>query len=255
MADDTGTEQPQNEATEEGSSSPPSPPDVSEQVAALTQEFQSFRDQVIPPSPQGADLYDNLAGQPPVQGPPQYQEPGYAPPQPQQPQGQPQQGYDPYAADPYGDPYGDPYMQQGQPPQAAPLDEQVRERVAEYMGPALQQMEEDRRRGQINQLAERFPEIKNQDVQDAIADRLGPMADRYGNPMLMTDPDLIEAVLIAERTTRESAGEVPAEQGANQGAPLETRSGAAAPEAEESPEDQIRQGILNAAGKRDLFTS
>ncbi len=248
MADDTGTEQPQNEAPEEGSA-PPTPPDVSEQVTALTKEFQSFRDQVIPPQ-QETDIYQNLAGQTPEQGQPQYQDPGYAPPQPPQPGYDPNQpGYDPYGMDGQYDPY-----MQGQPPQVDPLDAQVRERVAEYMTPALQQMEEDRRRSQLTDLAGRFPELKETDFQESLADRLGPLAERYGNPMLMTDPDLIEAVLIAERSTRQSAGEVPAETGANQGAPLETRSGAAAPEAEESPEDQIRQGIMQAAGKRDLFT-
>jgi hypothetical protein len=135
-----------------------------------------------------------------------------------------------------------------------PLESIISERVAEALNPVLGAIEQDRRRGQLDKLASDHPELLDRDYQEAITDRLAPLADRYGNEMILTDPDLVEAVLVAEKAARASAAEVPAEQAANQGARLESAVVASSPEAQMTPEQEIEKSILAARGGGDAFT-
>lgn len=207
-------------------------PDVSSQLQALTQEFQDFRSQVLPQQPE-QPVYDQLAGY------------GQQPFTPSAGEGQQQ----------YVDPGYDPSVE------ADPYEETIRERVAEATFPILQTIEMDRRRDRLDSLAQTHPELKDRDFQEAITDRLAPMAERYGNEMILTDPDLIETALIAEKAARATANEVPAEQAVTQGARVESNAGAAAPEAELTPEQEIELGMLRTARRqapsgpvRDIFT-
>jgi hypothetical protein len=134
------------------------------------------------------------------------------------------------------------------------LESIISERVAEALNPVLGAIEQDRRRGQLDKLASDHPELLDRDYQEAITDRLAPLADRYGNEMILTDPDLVEAVLVAEKAARASAAEVPAEQAANQGARLESAVVASSPEAQMTPEQEIEKSILAARGGGDAFT-
>jgi hypothetical protein len=192
------------------------PPDVSEQLAALSRDVQALAQgrqpgQVDPDQ----DLYDQLAGSP--------ADPGY-----DSQEGQHQQ------------------QAPGEQPQEQtdPFEELIRERVAEATYPILMGIETDRRRSRLESIAEAHPELRQPEFQDAIADRLQPLADRYGNEMILTDPDLIEQNLLAILAQRASAGEVPAEQAAARGGNIERNAGASAPAADRSPEDQIKQGIM-----------
>lgn len=197
-------------------------PDLGEQMAALMQEVQGLRATVSPEQePSAENLYEQLAGIGEPEGEYGAQEPASAE----------------FAAQ-----------------ESDPFDEIIRERVAEVVSPLIGALESDRRRSQLDSLAERHPEILERDMQEAITDRLGEVAERYGNEMILTDPALVEAVLIAEKAARASAAEVPAEEAATQGAALETAAGAAAQEQPLTPEETIKQGILAAGGGQDLFT-
>jgi hypothetical protein len=194
------------------------PPDVSEQLAALSRDVQALAQGRQPgTAEQAQDLYDQLSGGDPGIGPEgEYQQQG----QVEQPQSQ-----------------------------ADPFEELIRERVAEATYPILMGIETDRRRARLESIAEAHPELRQPEFQDAIADRLQPLADRYGNEMILTDPDLIEQNLLAIKAERATAAEVPAEQGAQRGGNIERNAGATAPAAELSPEDQIKQGIITDGGR------
>jgi hypothetical protein len=209
-------------ATEQGQEQGQAP-DVSEQLAALRADVQAIS-QGRAPDDGGAsqDLYDQLAGSP--------ADPGYdsqegAPAQGEQPQGEPD-----------------------------PFEDLIRERVAEATYPILMGIETDRRRTRLESIAEAHPELRTSEFQDAIADRLQPLADRYGNEMILTDPDLIEQNLLAIKAERATAAETPAEQAAARGGNIERNAGASAPTADLSPEDQIKQGIMgDGPGKTNPF--
>lgn len=212
--------QPEPEAQET-----PQAPDLNEQLAALNQEMQAIRSALPAQEPEPEyDLYDRLTNSAlePEEG------------------AQTAQGYENPAF--------------GEPGQVDPFDALIRERVAEAVVPIQQQYEMDKRRGQLNDLAQTHPELLETEYQEAIADRLAPLVDRYGDEMLLTDPMQVEMALIAIKAERASAAEVPAEQAANQGARLETAASATTPQAQESPEDQIKRGILSAGGGRSAFT-
>lgn len=200
-------------------------PDLSEQVTALQQEIAALRGEVAPEPAESSDLYTQLSGAP--EGEPA----GYAP------EGEYlEPGYD------YGQEQDDPF------------EEAIRERVAEAMSPILESIETDRRRGQLEEVAEKHPELRDEATQQAIAARLAPLAERYGNELILTDPELVEATLVSIKAAQATASEVPAEQAVAQGARLETAAGAANPQAESTPEEQIKQGVLGHRGGGDAFT-
>jgi hypothetical protein len=193
-----------------------SAPDINEQIAALRTDVQALRQGEQPP--EDADLYERLAG---------YSEEDA--------------GYD---AEEDG---------QGQRVQVDPFEQMVRERVAEAMYPVQMGIEQDRRRQALEGIASDHPELRTPEMQEAIADRLEPLAQRYGNEMILTDPDLILQNLLAIKAERATASEVPAEQAAQRGQGIERATGASAPEAPESAEDAIRKGILGASNAGSAF--
>lgn len=222
VSDEGNTQEPEVQAQEPAQEAGGTP-DLSEQLAALSQEVTALRGSLNPESEQETDLYAQLARQAGQDDEGTAQGDAQA-------QGQPGAGYD------------------------DPFDAIIRERVAEATYPIFAQMEQDRRRAQLEDVAERHPELLDRSVQDTITDRLEAIAERYGNDMILTDPELVEALLIAEKAAQTSASEVPAEQAVNQGARLESARGASATEAPLTPEDQIKQGVLGIRGGGDLFT-
>jgi hypothetical protein len=194
----------------------PSQPDVGEQLAALRQDIAALREGG---AEDDSDLYQQLSG------------------------------YDEYES-----PAQDFESEQGQgqePPD--PFEEMVRERVAEATYPILMGIETDRRRQRLESIADAHPELRTQEVQDAIADRLAPLAERYGNEMILTDPDLIEQHLLAVKAERASSAETPAEQARGRDAGLERGAAASAPESGLSPEEAIKKGILESGRGGNAF--
>lgn len=194
----------------------PSTPDVSEQLAALRNDIAALRDTGGEVSE--SDLYNQLAGIDEVS--------------------------------PVEDFNGE--QGQGQEP-PDPFEAMVRERVAEAMYPALMGIETDRRRTRLESLADAHPELRKPEVQDQIADRLAPLAERYGNEMILTDPDLIEQAVLVLKAEQASDAEVPAEEARNRDSGLERGAAASAPESGLSPEEAIKKGILDAGRGGNAF--
>ena len=102
-----------------------------------------------------------------------------------------------------------------------------------------------RRETAIGDLAEKYPDLKNPEVAQAISQRLGYAAEAYGNDLLKTDPGLVELAVLAHRAQTAAASEVPADQARNQGANLETGTGAGA-DGSLSDDEQLKRDILGA---------
>lgn len=210
-------------------------PNVAEQIAALREEIRSQREPEQPAQP--TDLYDSLLGAAGT--------------------GEPEG--DQYGPQGYGNPEPAAVPNQGQPQgQADPFDEIIRERVAEeasaLMYPVVAQIQADRDRAALEQVADRHPEFRSPEVQQAVAGRLAPLVERYGTERILVDPVLVEQALVVEKAARATANEVPAEQAASQGATLETNASASAPQDQPTPEEIIKQGILSAGAGGDVFT-
>lgn len=218
------------------------PPDVSEQVAALTQQVEQIGQRLPAPAeqPPAENLYESLyrqalADEQAAQAQRAQQAP-VAEVQPQQQQG----GLMTHQPDP---------NQQALEERAA-FDHYVRSLVA---GAVDQQVSPMIQSQGLEALEAKYEDIAEPEMVEAITDRLMPLAQRSGNEAMLTDPGLVEMAYLAERAARASASELPAEQAMHQGARLE-RGGASAPEGQLSPEDEIKRGILSAAGGKDAFT-
>lgn len=208
-------------------------PDLSAEVAALRAKVEANEAPAAPP--QQADpgsIYDNLAGLQPEQ------------PDPEQPEFDPtEQGFDPsqYGAEDFTDPYAQQFDEASSRMDAlenAYLNDQIEKRV-----------------GAIAKLAEQIPQLADPAFQQRVADKVGPVADQYGNPNLRTDPALIQWAAQDLIAAEEAASATPAEEAAAGGAVLETGAGPGNQEAERSYSDAKAQQIVDAATPKTAFTS
>lgn len=180
-------------------------PDVSEAQAALAQRLETnpanqpgVPAQVDPaagepgaPEADFNDFWGELYGNPEAQGGPV--------PSPQATFPQPQ----------YGPPAG-----QGGDEEA--ILQFIQNEALDAVRPELERMQEryetDRRREGLAELVEEYPQLRNPETQQVVTTRLREIAERYGNKMLLTDPDLVEQVLLAEIGSRSLAEGTPASQ-------------------------------------------
>ena len=229
------TETPSQEAPQETTQEAQSPPDVSEQIAALAKEVAALKS----PAPDaGPRSIDDLLNSTPED---------------------PQQVYDPYGQGVPPTQGGQPQVQEPEqnldPQQAEALFQQaIQERVQDAVYPYLESIDREMRRQQLTRMTEQFPELKDPEVVRAVHSRLAPVAERYDDPSLLSDPELVAQAVMAERAQRAAGSEVPAEQARNQGASLETGQGATAPQSEEDPIEAFKRDLLGPRGGGDAFT-
>jgi hypothetical protein len=98
-----------------------------------------------------------------------------------------------------------------------------------------------------------LPELKDPKVVAEVKQRLAPVAQRYDDPSLLSDPELVSQAVYAIRAQRAAAGEVPAEEARNQGASIETGS-AAATNQDEDPITAFKREFLGGGTSQDAFT-
>jgi hypothetical protein len=205
-----------------------SPPDVSEQIAALAQEVRALREPSQPE--ESLSLADLLS----------YEDPNDLDPAQQQEQPVVQQS---------------PQAQQPSPADAeAIFNEAIRERVTDAVYPYLEAMDREMRGQHLSRLSETtLPELKDPKVVAEVKQRLAPVAQRYDDPSLLSDPELVSQAVYAIRAQRAAAGEVPAEEARNQGASIETGS-AAATNQDEDPITAFKREFLGGGTSQDAFT-
>lgn len=207
----------------------PAQPDVSQQIEALRQELQAARTPQAPPQPE-VSLNDLLSYDP-----------------------QAQQG-DPNAQ--VGDPQNPQVPPNGElaPEQAeAMFNQAIQDRVQDAVYPYLEAVDREMRRGQLEKMTDTYPELKDAEAVRAVRDRLMPIAERYDDPSLLSDPALVEQAVLAERAARTAASETPANEARNQGAVLETGHAAAAG-GDDDPVAAFKRDFLQQGAPQDVFT-
>lgn len=222
MAEETAeqaTETPQTEAPSapepqtEGSSSP----DVSEQVQLLQQRLEKLETPADEPAPEidGASLADSLLG---VDADEDYED-----------------TFD----------YGE--EADGQEEEVHPIVQEI-EQIKGY----LANREHQDRLGELNSLVNEYPELAETATQEKIAGALGPLADRYGDAVLV-EPTLIKQALLAIKAEAVSASEKPAEEARNSGASLESEAGARADSDEQDDNAAAAREIVESGPAKSVF--
>lgn len=112
----------------------------------------------------------------------------------------------------------------------------IRQEAEAALTPHLQRQEYDRRVSAIEKLAERYPDLKEETITNAVAESLRPLAAQYGNGVY-TDPLLVERAYKAYKADAVAAAEGSPE-GETREANLEQGGGPAVPEPEMSPDEQ-----------------
>lgn len=129
------------------------------------------------------------------------------------------------------------------------LDQQVNARVQQALQPVLAEQEWDRRRGELNQFAEKHPEVRDPQMVDRIQHRLLSRAQRYGEGVL-TDPDAIKDAYFAIKAEAVASTQTPAEA-VERGATLETNAGPSGGESDESVQEQITRRLIGNEGAQE----
>lgn len=137
----------------------------------------------------------------------------------------------------------------------AVLDQYVQNRIEQAfeqrLNPVIDSVETRFRQADLAALADKYPELKTKEGVEAARARLTPYVDRYGEGVL-TDPGLVETVLIAERAAKTAAEQTTASQAREEGAALETGAGASG-DGEKSAAEQEIEAIMTAGGPRSAF--
>lgn len=206
------TTEPQAPA-QEGSES--TAPDLSEQVKLLKQRLdRDLPAQQEEPAPQidGASLADRLLG---VDG---------------------------------DEDYEDTFAEEGEEEQEVhPIVQEI-EQIKGY----LANREHQDRLGELNTLVNEYPELAETATQEKIAGALGPLADRYGDAVLV-EPTLIRQALLAIKAEAASAQETPAEEARNRGASLESEAGARTDSDEQDDNAAVAREIVESGPKESVF--
>ena len=217
MADETTTDAAPAESVSAEEAPAPQAPDVSEQLQGIRSEFERSLDQRfdefaerIAPEEEGLLGYDE-------QGNPVYEDE--------------EENFDPEEMDP-------------QEALLHLMDQRAEAKAQEALATVAQQREWDRRTEELHDLAERHPDIREEQMMDAIAQRLAPAARQYGDGVY-SDPELVKTAYDAIKADQVSAAEVPAEEASRAGAALETGAGPGKAQSV-SETDQIKREILGA---------
>jgi hypothetical protein len=132
------------------------------------------------------------------------------------------------------------------------LDQYLRERDANVLGPALEQIEMRFRERDLKDLVNEYPDMRKPGVGEAIRAQLEHLAERYGEGVY-SDRDLVEQTFLTLRGKGAAANETSAEEARGQGAAIETGAGAGI-DSEDDIDTQITKRILEAGGAGSVFT-
>lgn len=218
------------------------PPDLTDALTQMREHIDARLDKAgVPPAQDDSGLWDTLSGEP-------------------------QAEYDEYEDD-YG--YEDPGQQQQQPMTeeqqvAAELDRRIEERAQAAIAPYVQHMEQERREEKVLALVDQYPGMAQPEAVQFIDNRLGALADRYGNPAIRTDPDMVQDAYFAYEARKQAGGQTStgpagseqegtAEAVGQGGATLETGAGPGAPPTEMDPQEQAYAQALNPGTKLNKF--
>lgn len=226
---------PESTPVPEPTVAPTPAPDLSEQVADLTQRLAKVEEPAADPIEQPApDLLTALMGEPdPGPEPQAAHPPVYTDQQLQELQAA---GYDIR-----------PLL--GAQPAVQPID--PRDQRIEELAQQVQQMSERELDGQLNAIEKKYPDILEPAIFAPLQQRLQSLAQRHGEQVL-TDPEVVETAYQAVKAQQADAAAVPAQQAATSGATLETSAGRAQTGGED-PSAQYADKLLGA-GRGSAFT-
>ena len=118
----------------------------------------------------------------------------------------------------------------------------------------LNQREYQARMTELSSLVEQYPDIGKREWQEKIAGALSPLADRYGDGILL-EPAESKRAYLAIKAEAVTASENPAEEARNRGASLEQEAGACSDGGELDEEEAIGDAIVKAGGSPSVFTT
>jgi hypothetical protein len=147
-----------------------------------------------------------------------------------------------------------PAYQDQQQPGAGQPNEALVNRLAQVEDLLLAQ-EEESRYNSLSQLAgDNSDFLADEANMKAVTNTVSRFADKYGESMLKSDPELVSLAIRAEQAKIARAGEVPADQARNSGAALETQAGTSGG-GELNTEEEIKRAIFSTVeGAKDTFT-
>jgi hypothetical protein len=200
-------------------------PDVASELASLRSELQQLRKPEEPEATDdGTDFIDQLLGDDPEED------------------AQPEYGQ--YEDQPAQPAEGEEELAQ----LFSALDERQEERFAQ----AEAEREFERRSDALNALAEKYPDLKKAEYRGPIQQALNTAAERNNNEWIRTDPELVEALFLAQKARETAEQQRATEQEAKDAATLET--GAGPSEKGGSSDDEYADLIVNARGNKSIFT-
>lgn len=131
------------------------------------------------------------------------------------------------------DQYGQPVEQEPQQLDPQMVQQMIQQGINQGLAPIQQHLLGQ----QLNQLADKYPDMRNPEVLAKIDQRTGQIAQRLGNPNLATDPEIVEMAYMAHRAQELASQQTPA--GQQQGEfSLET-SAASPPQEPVDPADEL----------------
>lgn len=147
---------------------------------------------------------------------------------------------------------------------AAELDRRIEERAQAAIQPYVQHIEQERREEKVLQIADQYPGMREPEAINAIDQHLAQLADRYGNPAIRTDPDMVLNAYFAYEARKQAAGQTStgpagseqegtAEAVGQGGTTLETGAGPGAPPTEMDPQEQAYAQALSSGSKPNKF--
>lgn len=120
----------------------------------------------------------------------------------------------------------------------------------------LSDRETRERRDALDAIAEKYgDDFTDEDNLRAITDRIKPLAERYNDPTLFTNPQLVEQAYLSMKYQSEAEAEdkAPAEEAARRGATLETDASSGGP-TDRSAEDEFIENFGKGREKANAFT-
>jgi hypothetical protein len=101
---------------------------------------------------------------------------------------------------------------------------------------------------ELNAIAERYPAVRKPEMLAAVVEHVNELAERAGNPDLVSDPFMVEQAIQVAQAKAALAGASPAEQAQNEGAALLTDAPASTGHAAAESYDEARRRQIREAG-------
>jgi hypothetical protein len=126
------------------------------------------------------------------------------------------------------------------------IRELARREAQAALAPEIENREQERRVAEADALEEKYPELTDEKVQDAMFGRMAELAKSLGQPGLTKEPRFLEMVYLSEKARQSGETEVPADQ---QGGVHLERSGGGGPVQAQTGEDDGDR-IVKLAGQK-----